>query len=304
MSDLSAHERIRRRGALLSAVRDFLRGGGYMEVETPVRVRAPCPEEHIDAVRCEGGWLRTSPELHMKRMLCAGAERIYAAGPCFRRGEHGRLHREEYTMLEWYRVGAGCRDMIGETRRLVEACAGALGVPAPRPWSEWSVAEAFRRHAGWDPVAAFEPDRFDFDLTDRVEPAIKKHGGAVLLYGYPAGRAALARLDPGPPRVAERWELYIEGLEIANAYSELTDPVEQRGRFEACNADRARRGRDVYPVDEAFLEAMEAGLPECAGIALGIDRLLMALTGAQRIDDVLPFPEGQGRGCGMKSVQD
>jgi lysyl-tRNA synthetase class 2 len=150
------------------------------------------------------------------------------------------------------------------------------------------VAEAFTRFAGWDPVAAFDADRFDRDLTEKVEPQLPREV-PVVLSDYPAERAALARCRPDQPPVAERWELYLDGLEIANAYSELTDPEEHRRRFAEWAQKRRAHGRDVYPPDEAFMAALDAGLPPSAGIALGVDRLLMVLTDAHSLDDILPF---------------
>lgn len=286
------------RDRLHHGIRDFFRARGYLEVETPLRIAAPAPELHIDAEPSGESFLRTSPELHMKRLLAAGYERLFQLGPCFRRGERGAWHHPEYTMLEWYRAGADYRDILEETRALLLAVAGAQPLrfrgqacAIAAPWVELTVSEAFLRWAGWDPVAAYDPDRFDLDLVDKVEPALPA-GAPVILRDYPAGAAALARRRPGRPEVAERWELYLAGLELANAYSELTDPEEQAARFTAWSAARARAGRAAYPPDAEFLAALRAGLPACAGVALGVDRLLLAITGGASLDDVLPFRDG------------
>jgi len=200
-------------------------------------------------------------------------------------------------MLEWYRAGADYGIILADARALVDAAAAALPAPPPdrafradAPWLELTVAEAFRRHAGWDPVAAWDADRFDLDLVERVEPALPRDRG-VVLRDYPAPAAALARLKPDDPRVAERWELYLGGVEIANAYSELADAAEQRARFEESARARAARGKPAYPLDEDFLAALAAGMPPAGGVALGMDRLVMVLTGARTLDEVIPFDE-------------
>ena len=285
------------RARILRALRAFFDQQGFLEVETPVRLRAPALEAHIDAEPSGALFLRTSPELHMKRLLAAGYSRIYQIGPCFRRGERGARHHPEYTMLEWYRANADCEDILRDAQGLVQsagAAAAAAGAAAPdwleAPWRAITVAEAFRAHAGWDPVAAWDADRFDLDLVERVEPALPRDA-PVVLRDYPAPAAALARLKPGNPRVAERWELYLDGVEIANAYSELADAAEQRARFEACARERAARGKTVYPLDEDFLAALADGLPSCGGAALGVDRLAMVLLGASTLAEVAAFQE-------------
>ena len=292
-------EMLRQRGHLLAAIRGFFQQNGFIEVETPVRLPAPALERYIDAIPAGDWYLRTSPELHMKRLLADGVTPIFQMGPCFRAGEHGSRHRTEFTMLEWYRTGADYMDILADTEALVRHAARALrdeqgtipsgGVDVDAPWLRLSVSEAYRRYAGWDPVAAFDADRFDLDMVNLVEPALPRDRGVVLI-DYPAEVAALAQRCPADPRVAERWELYLGGLEIANAFSELTDPAEQRHRFETCALERAADGNEVYPLDRAFLAALEEqGLPPCGGIALGVDRLLMVLTGTADIGDVMAF---------------
>ena len=287
------------RSRVLRAIRQFFDARGFLEVETPVRIAVPAMELHIDAMPAGDAWLRTSPELHMKRLLAAGCERVYQLGPCFRQGECGARHHPEFTMLEWYRTPADYRDILAETKALIAAVAeAALGhtwldycrthIELMPVWEVLTVAEAFRTFAGWNPVECFDADRFDLDMVNKVEPNLPTTGPVVLM-DYPAAVAALARRKPEDPRVAERWELYIGGIEIANAFSELTDPAEQRARFEACAAQRRALGKPVYPLDEDFLAALESGLPPAAGIALGVDRLVMLLAGAFSLDDVLPF---------------
>jgi len=252
MNDLASN--LVRRAEILRTIRAFFDARNYIYVETPVWVETPAMEEHIDAVPAghgEGaGWLRTSPELHMKRLLAQGLERIYQIGPCFRAGERGRLHNPEFTMLEWYEAGGDCWSVLETTAELLRELGG------PDSVMRISVAEAFIEHAGWDPLGP---------VVEKVEPKLP-HEGAVVLYNYPAPLAALAALSEGDPRVAERWELYLHGVELANAYTELTDPEEQRRRFEHWGRTRAARGAEVYPLDEAFLAEL-AHMPPAGGIA-------------------------------------
>ncbi len=292
------------RSRVLRAVRDFFYANGFAEVETPVRIPAPALETHIDAPPAGRAWLRASPELHMKRLLAAGCDRIFQLGPCFRSGECGRRHNPEFTLLEWYRTGADYTDILRDTEALLahvfqtvagQAALSYRGNPIDlaRPWHCHTVSEAFRKWAGWDPVAHWDPDRFDVDLLEKVEPALPQDRPCVLT-DYPAPAASLARLRPQTPPVAERWEVYVGGLELANAYSELCDPAAQRARFIEAAAERRRLDKEVYPLDEPFLAALEHGMPRCGGIALGIDRLVMLACDAADIADVRPFCQRPG----------
>lgn len=287
------------RSHVFQAVREYFVGEGFAEVETPVRLPAPALELHIDAEPCGEQYLRTSPELHMKRLLAAGCERVFQIGPCFRRGERGRNHNPEYTMLEWYRAAADYRDILADARGLLPfAARRALGttviergghrIDLAGEWVVITVRQAFLDLAGWDPLRAYDGDRFDMDMVTKVEPGLP-HDRPVVLTDYPGPAAALARCRPGDPPFAERWELYVGGLELANAFSELTDPCEQRQRFEACAEDRRRLGKEVYPIDEPFLQALGKGLPPCGGVALGMDRLAMLIAGVDAIDGVRAF---------------
>lgn len=288
------------RSKMLRLIREFFHERGFLEVETPVRIPAPALELHIDAEPSGDAFLRTSPELHMKRLLAAGQERIFQMGPCFRQGERGSRHHPEYTMLEWYRAKADYSDILVDTKALVVHLARGIcgstdisyrGQPVALwpVWQRLTVSEAFRQHAGWDPAEGFDGDRFDLDLVDKVEPQLPRDT-PVVLTDYPAEAAALARRRKDNPRVAERWELYVAGMELANAYSELADPAEQRARFEEAARRRAAAGKPVYPIDEHFLAAL-ADMPPSGGIALGVDRLLMLLTDSASLDDVMPFRE-------------
>jgi lysyl-tRNA synthetase class 2 len=292
------------RSRVLRAVREFFYGLDFTEVETPVRLPAPAQETHIDAPPSGRAWLRASPELHMKRLLAAGCERIFQLGPCFRSGECGRRHNPEFTLLEWYRAGADYTDILRDTEALLahvfQSVAGrasltyrGAAIDLARPWHCLTVRQAFLKWAGWDPVADWNPDRFDLDLLEKVEPALPQDKPCVLT-DYPAPAASLARLKPGDPRVAERWEVYVGGLELANAYSELCDPAAQRARFLEAAEERRCLGKEVYPLDEPFLAALERGLPPCGGIALGVDRLVMLVCGVADIAEARPFCQRPG----------
>ncbi len=316
---------LRRRALLTQAVRAFFAARGYTEVETPYAVAAPGEEVHLSAFATErlapDGvrkklWLHTSPEFAMKKLLAGGAGRIFQIARVWRNGEAGELHAPEFSMLEWYRPGADMRELIAETFSLVRAVLPPVvrcrGVETDLATFETlTLADAFSRYVGADLLAtANNPaalaaqagarlrdgetweDLFFRLLLERIEPRIGRARPTFLTH-WPAAQAALARRDPSDPRVAERFELFVCGIELANAFVELTDPAEQRARFEA---DRARRhaltGKDDWPLDEDFLAALESGLPACAGIALGFDRLAMLASGADRIDQVLWLPPG------------
>jgi len=287
------------RATVLRALRETFARADFLEVQTPVRLAAPALELHIDAEPSGTAFLRTSPELHMKRLLASGRERIYQIGPCFRHGEYGPLHHPEYTMLEWYRAGTDYLGILEDTRTLVQAAAIACGSPVLRRngipidvfqnWILRGVSEVFLEWAGWDPALSWDADRFDLDLIEKIEPRLRQTEAPTLLMDYPAPAAALARLKPEDPLRAERWELYLGGVEIANAYSELTDPAEQKKRFAACAVARDACHREVYPMDLDFLAALEAGIPPSGGCALGVDRLAMILAGAESLDAVIAF---------------
>ena len=286
MPETATIERLKARAKIVAAVRAFFDGQGFVEVETPVRIAAPAPEPHIDCpvvpspTGGEPTYLRASPELQMKKLLAAGMDRIYQIGPCFRAGEKGRRHSPEFTMLEWYRANADYSDIARDAEELVAEVLRPRGSAAlPRV----TVREAYRRWAGWDPVEAWDQDRFDFDMATKIEPNLPK--GPLFLMDYPAPAASLARLKADDPRVAERWELYVDGLELANAFTELTDPVEQRRRFESARAERRALGEADYPLDEEFLDAL-ARMPPSGGVALGVDRLVMLACGVRDISDV------------------
>ena len=291
---------LKRRALVFDAIRAFFKEQGFLEVETPIRAPAIAPEPCIVPFQSEDWFLAASPELHMKRLLAAGYEKLFQFSHCFRKGERGRWHNPEFTMLEWYRQGANYTDIIQDTEKLITSVAGKLGykksikyrgqeIDITLPWPRVTVRDAYIKAAGWDPVASHDPERFDMDFVSKVLPAFSPQRPTVLI-DYPAAQASLARLKPDNPLVAERAEVFIGGLELANAYSELANAKEQASRFrEALEQIRRERGQQM-PMPEKFLEAV-THLPECGGIALGIDRLVMLFCDAESIDDVMAFTE-------------
>ena len=267
------------RARVLREIRAFFDARGFTEVETPVRIPAPAPEPHIDCPPSGDWFLRASPELQMKKLLAAGMERIYQIGPCFRAGEKGRRHSPEFTMLEWYRANADYLDIARDAEELLAEVLKRDHADVQRI----TVREAYLRWAGWDPVETWDQDRFDFDMATKIEPNLPKE--PLFLTDYPAPAASLARLKADDPRVAERWELYVDGIELANAFTELIDPVEQRRRFELAREERRALGEADYPLDEEFLDAL-ARMPPSGGVALGVDRLVMLACGVSSIADV------------------
>jgi len=307
---------LRRRAELLAAVRAFFAARGVWEVETPSLSAAAVTDPNIDSlsVAYHGPgapesrrlWLQTSPEYAMKRLLAAGSGSIYQICHAFRAGERGRRHNPEFTLVEWYRVGFDHHRLMDEVAALA---ALALG---ERPVERLSYRDAFLREAGVDPLRASVEELIacatahqiplpplaedardawlDLLLSEVVSPRLGR-GCFSFVYDFPATQAALARLrETEHGMVGERFELFIDGLELANGYHELSDPVEQRQRFEREAARRAEEGREAPAADERLLAALAAGLPPCAGVALGFDRLVMLAVGAARIDEVIAFP--------------
>ncbi|TRO80256.1 EF-P lysine aminoacylase GenX [Trichloromonas acetexigens] len=281
---------LEKRARIVQTIRAFFVAGDFLEVETPHRIPGNAPELHIDALACDDGFLHTSPELCMKRLLAAGYPRLFQICRCWRQGERGRRHLPEYTMLEWYRSGCDYRALMDDCEALFASLCpeGQLaGIDLTSPWERLTVAEAFTRYGSLPLDEALATERFDEIIALEIEPRLGTERPTFLL-DYPATHAALARRKPENPQLAERFELYIQGMELANAFSELTDPDEQRRRFEQEEAERRRLGKTPYPTPEKFLSEL-ALLPEAAGIALGVDRLVMLLTGAQTIDEVVAF---------------
>ena len=291
-------ENLKKRSRIIRSIRDFFMDRNYVEVETPIRIPAPAPESHIDAVETEGWFLHTSPELCMKRLLAAGHDRIYQICRCFRKAERGDRHLPEFTMLEWYRAGIDYRELMRECEALVVAAAqrlsatGALTFQGRRielaaPWERLSVREAFARFTPVSVEQALADNSFNERMAFEIEPRLGLPR-PTFLYDYPVSLGALARKSALDPSVAERFELYMAGVELVNAFSELIDAEEQRARFSEEQAFRARCGKTVYPDSEKFLQCLPF-MPESAGAALGVDRLCMILMDTVRIDDVVAF---------------
>ncbi|WP_133512736.1 EF-P lysine aminoacylase EpmA [Candidatus Thiosymbion oneisti] len=307
-------EMLKARAYLLGRIREFFAAAGVMEVETPIASRAAASDPALNSLRtrwsgAEAGpqtlYLQTSPELPMKRLLAAGSGPIFQICKVFRDGERGSLHHPEFSLLEWYRPGLGYGALMTEVAELVRHALDRPELAVRRI----SYRELFRTHLGLDPMRAdvaalrqaadglpgcrdLDLDRdgwLDLLLTYRIEPALARDR-LTFVYDYPPSQATLARIRRDAEPVAERFELYLGGMELANGFQELTDPGEQRRRFDADLQERSARGLDRLPLDEAFLAALEAGMPAAAGVALGLDRLLMVATGSTHIDQTLAFP--------------
>jgi lysyl-tRNA synthetase class 2 len=340
------HDRFRRRqenlairGRIMAALRGFFAARDFVEVDTPALQISPGLEPHLRAFATaleepgegvQAMFLHTSPEFAMKKLLAAGVPRFFQLAHCFRNGERGPTHHPEFMMLEWYRAGAGYRDLMADCEGLLRAALAASKSPCfswrgqscdpAASWQYLSVAEAFHDFCGIDLLASCaDPEAPDLallaaaarplgiaphagdsweDLFFRIflaeiEPRLGI-GAPTVLYDYPLAMAALARVKPEDPRLAERFELYVAGLELANAFGELTDAREQRRRFDGDRQKRRALYGDAYPIDEDFLAAV-AVMPESAGIALGVDRLVMLAAGAESLAEVLWAPVSERR---------
>ncbi|MBU0676091.1 MAG: EF-P lysine aminoacylase GenX [Proteobacteria bacterium] len=288
---------LRRRSEVLQEVRNYFVAHDFLEVDTPILLPSLAPEPWIEPIEAGDRFLQTSPELCMKRLIAAGEKRIYQICRCFRQGERGRRHLPEFLMIEWYRADADYRDLMKDCEGLLRAVAGTCSgglltrhgsrISLERPWPRITVAEAFSRYAGITPETALTEGCFEEVLVEQVESNLGFET-PVFLIDYPGALASLSRLKKNAPGVAERFELYAGGLEIANGFSELIDPVEQRHRFEGALAEIRQDGRRPGPMPESFLKSLPT-MPETAGIALGLDRLIMLVTGVDEIDGVVPF---------------
>ncbi len=288
------------RAAAFAEIRRFFTERGFLEVDTPAIVPCPGLDVHLSAFEVHDprghsvGWLATSPEYQMKRLLCAGAERIFQLGRSYRAEEHGRHHEREFAMLEWYRADASSDDVIRDTEELVVSLSRALegsveaSALVSQPWDRITVEAAVEHHAGASLSELLEDlDQFFLTWAERVQPRLG-HDRPVVVTDWPSSMASLARIKANG--MADRFEVFIAGVEICNGFGELTDAKEQRARFERDRSERQAAGSPVYPIDERFLEALERGMPESAGNALGVDRVLMLLAGADSIQTVMPFP--------------
>jgi elongation factor P--(R)-beta-lysine ligase len=314
----ASREMLQLRAGLLARARAFFAARHVLEVDTPIVVNAPVTDVHIHSARVmlEAAapaealrapyFLHSSPEYAMKRLLAAGVGDIYQICHVVRALERGRLHNAEFTLIEWYRLGYSLDALMSEVEALVRELLGAPA--ASRASARVSYREAFlqtlaldpftapiakleerARQAGFDGVATDRDELLELLMGTVIGPRLGQ-GGLTFVHGYPASQAALARLDPDDSRAAQRFELYCDGIELANGFHELTSAREQRNRFERDIEERRRLGLPEAAVDEHLLAALEAGLPDCCGVALGFDRTVMLAADAERIDAVLPFP--------------
>ena len=303
------------RARLNAMIRKFFAERGVLEVETPILSAAGNTDPNIESFQLKFAgpsgagpakrWLRTSPEFPLKRLLAAGVGNCYELGRVFRNGEMGRLHNPEFSMLEWYRIGWTHHQLMDECAELVKDALRLAGRSASI--RESSFRQLYHDHLGIDPLTASEAelraplavfdisdeglsrdDWLDLLMTHLIQPSFQD-SRIQLIYDYPKSQAALARIRHGDIPVAERFELYLGPVELANGYRELNDADEQRERFERDLSRRNKRGTAMPPIDERLLKSLPA-LPDCAGVALGVDRLLMAMLGSDRVADAIAFP--------------
>ncbi len=314
----ASFERLRLRADLLARIRSFFAGRGVLEVDTPALSRAtstdPALESFCTVYNGPGAagsrlYLHTSPEFPMKRLLAAGSGSIYQLCKVFRDGEFGTRHNPEFTLLEWYRTGFDYLDLMDEVEQLLTTV--LAGIAPPDSVHHWTYRQLFLEYAGIDPFTISSGElrdllltRYDIScealssddldswldlvMTHVIEP--RMGAGLIFVRDYPASQAALARLRPGTPTLAARFEVYLNGIELANGFHELADAVEQRERFEKERARRRNDGLADVCVDERLLSALQSGLPDCAGVALGVDRLVMIASGAESLHEVIAFP--------------
>lgn len=304
---------VRARAQLNTQLRAFFAERDVLEVEVPILASATVTDPHIDSIQaCQSGtslFLQTSPEFFMKRLLCSGSGAIYSLAKAFRNGEAGRRHNPEFTMLEWYRPGFDDGQLMGEVSALLQhllpdrlSKASAIERVSyrdlfqcylnidPHTAALASLQALGRQHCELDWQDDSRDVWLDLLMTHVIEPQLG--GGLVLVYDYPESQAALAKVqeDATGQRVAKRFEAYVGGMELANGYWELTDAAEQARRFDADGQQREAMGMECYPQDQRLLNALANGMPETAGVAMGVDRLLMLMTGSDAIDEVLAFP--------------
>jgi len=292
------HRNLSIRSRILAGIRRFFIENQYIEMETPACIPAPLPEPHIYPPSAACGYLQPSPEIYMKPLLAEGFEKIFQVCKCFRQSERGRRHLPEFSMLEWYAAGEDYEDLMDTCEVMFETICQALEIPLQieyqknridltRPWQRLTVSEAFYRYAPADMETALNHDDFDEIMGLEIEPRLGLKQ-PVFLCDYPAENSPLAAPKPDNPMLAQRFELYIAGLEICNGSTELSDPRFQRKRFEAEIKYRRENSLPVYPYPARFIEALQE-MPAAAGCAMGVDRLTMLFADAESIDEVVTF---------------
>ncbi|MCG8568294.1 MAG: EF-P lysine aminoacylase GenX [Desulfobacterales bacterium] len=298
MNPTASLEKLRLRSRLIQGVRTFFHDRGYLEVEPPVLGPEIIPEAYIDPITSGDSFLPASPEIYMKRLLARGHTRLFQICKCFRRDEHGDRHLSEFTMLEWYGAHQTYLDLMAQCQDLFRHLAQVLDmgttlhyqgktIDLSGPFERLTVAQAFEQYSTMDCWQALDQGKFDEIISFDIEPALGMNR-PLILQDYPSPLASLAELLPGDPTLAQRFELYASGMELANGFTELTDPIIQRQRFEEENAIRVQRGQSPLPLPEQFLSDLEK-LPPAAGIALGLDRLIMLFTNEKSIHNIVSF---------------
>ncbi|MCP4187602.1 MAG: EF-P lysine aminoacylase GenX [Gammaproteobacteria bacterium] len=293
---------IRARAKLYQQIRTYFSDSGCLEVDTPLLSSATNTDPDIASIYVQNQYLQTSPEFAMKRLLAADSGSIYQICHAFRESEQGRQHRPEFTLLEWYRLGFDYQQLMDEMEQLIDLVSGQQNqfrrLSYQALFAEFLAIDIYsinlvdlqdccQQHVPGTDVVKMDTDQcLDLLISLVIAPGMK---GYIFVYDYPLSQAALARPSQNDPKVAERFELFHDGLELANGFSELTDAGLQRSRFMADNQQREKRGLVQYTLDENLLSALEAGLPGCAGVALGLDRLLMVLLKLDSIDQVMSF---------------
>lgn len=286
------------RSLVIQAIRDFFTGANYLEVETPIRCPSLIPEAQIDPVTTEDHFLQASPELCMKRLLSHGFDKIFQICKCFRKNERGVHHLPELTLLEWYTKDATYLDLMDQCQALICFIADRLNlghqinyqdkqIQLASPWERITIEQAFDTHSDKPLDTALADGSFDEIISFQIEPHLG-NTAPTFLYDYPADLASLARLLPDNPDYAQRFEFYMAGVELANGFTELTDPIEQYQRFKKENRIRVSQGKDPIPIPDKFLKDLET-MPDAAGIALGLDRLVMIFCNAPSIDAIVTF---------------
>jgi len=298
ITDTFKKKYLEKRSLVIQSIRDFFTGNNYLEIDTPVRCPSIIPEARIDPVTSEGQYLQASPELCMKQMLSKGFDKIFQICKCFRKNERGSHHLPELTMLEWYTKDHTYLDLMDQCQGLINFIAARLHltnqikyqnkiISLNHPWQKLTVEDAFKIYADKILAKALEDNSFDEIMSFQIEPHLGNKT-PVFLYDYPASFASLAQLKADNPAYAQRVEFYIAGIELANGFTELTNPVEQKQRFEKENRIRVFEDRTPIPMPTKFLEDLKT-MPDAAGIALGVDRLVMIFCNTTSIDDVVAF---------------
>ena len=294
------------REKVVDAIRSFFKDQGFREVSTPTLVPVPSIEPNLEVFETElrtskglkrRGFLIMSPEFSIKKLLAAGIGNCFEITKCFRNEEEvSPLHNPEFTMLEWYRINVDYRDVMKDFENLfVKIIGGDLlkyrGVEydITRPWPRISFEEAFRKYAGKN-IDDVKDDDFYQIFFNEIEPKLRETGKPAIIYDYPVSQASLARKKESDPRFAERFEIFLAGVELGNCFSELTDAKEQKKRFEKDLAERKSQGKTDYPIDEDLIQALESGLPQVSGIAVGVDRLIMLAADVPTVAETMFFP--------------